>query len=32
MQALGGDAKRIDQVIAVLKKVEIVLAQESAKL
>ena len=32
MTALGADTKRIDQVIAVLKKVEIVLAQESAKL
>lgn len=32
MQALGADVARIDQVIAVLKKVEIVLAQESVKL
>lgn len=32
MIALGADTKRIEQVIAVLKKVELVLAQESAKL
>lgn len=32
MQTLGQESKRIEQVIAVLKKVEIVLAQESAKL
>ena len=32
MQTLGQDVKHLDQVIAVLKKVEIVLAQESAKL
>ena len=32
MLTLGADTKRIEQVIAVLKKVEMVLAQESAKL
>ena len=32
MQALGADTKRIDQVLSVLKKVEIVLSQEGAKL
>ena len=32
MQACGYETARLEQVIAVLKKVEIVLAQESAKL
>lgn len=32
MIALGADTKRIEQVIGVLKKIEIVLAKESAKL
>ena len=32
MAALNADTKRIEQILVVLKKVEIVLAQESAKL